>query len=397
VAVIGAGPYGLTAAIHLRRAGIRSRVFGSPMSFWHTMPAGMLLRSNWRASSMVDQHGPLSLDAFREQSGLEFGHPIPLEAFIAYGEWVQRTAVPDVDPRHVVQVGGDGDGFVVRLADGDEVIAPRVVVACGIGPFAHRPPEFEHLRPPLALHTSEAGELSRLAGRRVVVIGGGQSALETAALASGAGASVEVIARAPSIVWLRGQAVIHRLGRLGPVVYAPTDVGPLWYSRLVSQPTLFRLLSRAAQDRIARRCIRPAGSHWLRARLGDVPVTLGRTVTRALPVDGGAELELDDGSRRLVDHVLLGTGFRVDIARYGILDPDLLRRIRRVDGYPVLGDGLESSVSGLHFFGAPAAWSFGPIMRFVSGTWFSGRRLAAYAAREVAAGHGGRVGMKAAA
>jgi hypothetical protein len=93
------------------------------------------------------------------------------------------------------------------------------------------------------------------------------------------------------------------------------------------------------------------------------------------------ELTLDDGLHRTVDHVLLGTGFRVDLARYGLLDDALLGAVRRVNGYPVLGRGLESSVAGLHFLGAPSSWSFGPIMRFVSGSWFSGQALAAQIAR----------------
>ena len=43
--------------------------------------------------------------------------------------------------------------------------------------------------------------------------------------------------------------------------------------------------------------------------------------------------------------------------------------------YDELAAGLESSVQGLHFLGAPAAWSFGPLMRFVSGTGYTARAL----------------------
>ena len=251
-----------------------------------------------------------------------------------------------------------------------------MVIACGIARFAARPPVFDGLDAPLVSHTSEVADLAAFAGTSVAVIGGGQSALETAALLAEAGAATEVIIRSHDVVWLRGHAVKKRLGRLGPVVYAPTDVGPLWYSRLVSQPNLFTRLPRDSQQRIAQRCIRPAGSHWLRARLAGTPLTFGRTVTRAEPLAGRVELTLDDGSHRTIDHVLLGTGFRVDLTRYGLLDADLLGAVQRVNGYPVLGRGLESSVAGLHFLGAPAAWSVGPIVRFVSGSWFSGQALA---------------------
>jgi hypothetical protein len=57
--------------------------------------------------------------------------------------------------------------------------------------------------------------------------------------------------------------------------------------------------------------------------------------------------------------------------------------VRRVGGYPILGRGFESSIPGLHFLGAPAAWSFGPTMRFVSGSWYAARQLAARARKTV--------------
>ena len=72
---------------------------------------------------------------------------------------------------------------------------------------------------------------------------------------------------------------------------------------------------------------------------------------------------------------MLGTGYQVDIDRYAFLPPELLAQVHRRDGYPVLGAGFESSVPGLHFVGAPAALSFGPLMRFVCGTWAAARGL----------------------
>ena len=129
------------------------------------------------------------------------------------------------------------------------------------------------------------------------------------------------------------------------------------------------------QRRIASRCIRPAGSSWLRPRLAGVVLTLGRTVVSATGMGDCVRLALDDGTQRWVDHVLLATGYRVDVTRYGFLAPDLVQKVRCVEGYPDLGAGFESSVPGLHFLGAPAARSFGPLMRFVSGTWYAAPTL----------------------
>jgi len=159
-------------------------------------------------------------------------------------------------------------------------------------------------------------------------------------------------------------------------MFAPAEVGPAGLSRLVELPGWYRRLPRALQDRFAMRSLRPAGAAWLIPRLHDVPMTTGAAVTAAEPVDGHVRLTLNDGSERRVDHVLLATGFRVDIGRYPFLSDDLLRAVRQVDGYPCLSRTFESSVPGLYFLGAPAAWSFGPLMRFVAGTSWSARALA---------------------
>jgi len=381
VAVIGAGPHGLSAATHLRRAGVRAQVFGAPMGFWKSMPRGMLLRSNMSATNMIEPAGPLSLAAFAQVTGAELEQPVPLSDFIDYGSWVARTAAPGIDARTVPGVERVAGGFSLALDDGARVSAQRVVVACGIAPFERMPAGYEHLPADRVSHTAHHRDLATFAGRRVTVVGGGQSAFECATLLrEGGAAQVELLVRAPAIVWLRGHGVKKALGRLGPIVYAPTDVGPLWYSRLVAVPDLFRRIPRRGQTRIARRSIRPACSYFVRVRLAEVRVSTGVEVVGAQVESDALRVSLSDGSVRVVDHLMFGTGYRVDVRRYGFLGDGVLADLRRVDGYPVLRRGLESSVPGLHFVGAPAAWSFGPIMRFVSGSWYAGRAVA----REIA-------------
>ena len=374
IAVIGAGPHGLAAAAHLRRRGVETRVFGDPMSFWRSMPAGMLLRSSRTASSISDHDGPLSLDSYREATGRHLRSPIPLDDFVEYGVWAQGQAVPDVDRRRVTAVRRDRDGFALTLDDGEAVRVARVAVAAGIAPFAHKPALTRHLPRELSTHTSEHRDLSRFRGQRVLVVGGGQSALESAALMHEAGADVEVVARASNVNWLHGGKYQRRLGRLAPLLYAPTDVGPMGISRVVAAPNLFRRLPRSFQEPMAHRAIRPAGAEWLLGRLRDVPIRLGRSLEAVSPRGDGLRVVTDDGSVRLVDHLMTGTGYRVDVARYSFLG-DLATRVRSEHGYPVLRAGLESSVPGLHFLGAPAALSFGPVMRFVSGGWYASETL----------------------
>lgn len=383
VAVIGAGPHGVSAAVHLRRAGIRAHLFGEPMSFWRTMPEGMCLRSNLRATNMVEHEGPLSIARYEADTGSRLEQPVPLERFLDYGSWVVNRAVPDVDRRYVTRLERTSNGFALTLSDGERVTAGRVVLAAGIAPFARVSEAFAHVLGDRTSHTAEHRDLSAFAGQRIAVVGGGQSAFESAVLLSERGAAnVEILVRRPEVVWLRGHAVIHRLGRLGPVLYAPTDVGPLWYSRLVSVPALFRRLPRRTQDRIAQRSIRPACAHFVRVRLdGHVTLTTDVRVVDAAEHGDGLLLRLSDGSTREIDHLMFGTGYAVDFARYPFLAEDIRSGVRSVNGFPVLRPGLETSIPGLHVAGAPAAWSFGPIMRFVSGSWYGGRAIARAIAR----------------
>jgi hypothetical protein len=376
VVIIGAGPYGLAAAARLRELpGLEVRTIGDPMQFWRDMPKGMLLRSAWEACHIGYPSGALTLDRFQAASGSAFGKPVPREAFVDYGDWFQAQAVPGVEHGRVASVARSAGRFEVTLEDSATIEAERVVVAAGIGPFAWWPPEFSGLSSEFVSHSSEHTDLSRFAHQSVLVVGGGQSALESAALMHEANAQVEVVARAPRIVWLHGGVVQRKLGRAKPLMYAQTDVGPAGISRIVANPSLFRRLPRPVQERMAHRAIRPAGARWLVARLAGVPITTGRSVTRVARAGDMVEVFLDDGSTRRVDHVLLGTGYRVDVAKYDFLSEEILEGVQRVGGYPVVGPGFESSVAGLHFLGAPAAWSFGPIMRFVSGSWFAAREL----------------------
>lgn len=376
VSVIGAGPYGLSAAAYLRAAGVEARVFGEPMAFWENqMPVGMCLRSNWGASHIADPKQELTLDAYCRQNGSHISKPIPLERFVDYGRWYQSQAVRDLERRNVLNIDLDARGFKVVMADGEEFTARRVVVAAGISAFAARPAEFAGIPSALASHTSEHNNLRKFKGRRVAVLGAGQSALESAALLNEAGIQVEVIARKKTLNWVGLHAKLHHLGVLSKMLYSTRDVGPAGISRLVAMPHLFRRFPRDFQDRAAYRAIRPAGAGWLQSRISGLPITLGRKVVAATVAGSELRLRLDDGTERLVDHALLATGFRVDVSRYPFLSQSLSKQLETVGGFPVLRRGLESSIPGLHFVGKPAAWSFGPLLGFVSGAEFASNEL----------------------
>jgi lysine/ornithine N-monooxygenase len=375
VAVVGAGPYGLAVAAHLRAHETDIRVFGEPMAAWAEMPRGMLLRSPFHASTISDPDGSLTLTAYEAALGRTLDRPIPVEDFIAYGRWFCDQAVPDLDRRRVTRVDRRSDAFVLTLEDGEELRARRVVVATGLLDAAARMPELAALDGGTVSHTSELRDPASFAGRRVLVVGGGQSATESAALLQEAGATVEVLMRAPAVNWLDRSGRLHR-SRLRPLLYPDTDVGPPVLNRIINHPRLFRSFPYDTQCWIAYRSIRPAAAGWLRPRLADVTVTCGRRLETAVPDGDEIVVRLDDGTSRRVDHVMQGTGYRLDVRAHPLLAPGLAARIRARDGYPVLGLGYESSVPGLHFVGALSAVSLGPVMRFVSGTWATGPAVA---------------------
>jgi FAD-dependent urate hydroxylase len=380
VIVLGAGPYGLGAGAHLRQIkGLAVKVFGEPMSFWkNQMPAGMLLRSSWEASHLWDPKREFTLRAYQKASGSRVPAPVSLEQFVDYGLWFQQQALPDLDRRKVESVEKDSSSFRVTTGDGEVVKSRRVVVASGIFPFARRPSEFDGLPSSLVSHASEHSNLARFKGQRIVVVGGGQSALESGALLHEAGAEVEIIIRTPRVKWLGWKKRIQSLGPVSKLFYSWTDVGPAGISKVVSLPRLLQQFPRSTQDRLRIRSVRPAGAYWLLARLKNVPLTTGHSISSAAEAGGRIRLRLDDGSERTADHVLLGTGYRVDVSKYAFLAPNIVEDLRRTSGYPQLGPGFESSVPGLHFLGAPAAWSYGPLMNFVSGTRYTGNALSKY-------------------
>ena len=127
---------------------------------------------------------------------------------------------------------------------------------------------------------------------------------------------------------------LHRLGPVSKTLYSKHDIGPIGISRLVAYPNLMYHIPLWAKDPIRKRAVRAAGAPWLIPRLRGVTITTSRSVVSAAEVDGEVQLKLDDGTERRVDHVLLGTGYRVDISKYEFLCESVLKDIERLDGYP---------------------------------------------------------------
>src|SRR2546428_13351017 len=114
---------------------------------------------------------------------------MPAEAFIDYACWFKERAVPHVDETYVSSIQRDGDHFLLMLEDGRELHSASVVMATGLRDYAHRLECHDRWPAELVSHSCEHHDLRGFGGKRVVVIGGGQSAIEYAALLHEVGAA----------------------------------------------------------------------------------------------------------------------------------------------------------------------------------------------------------------
>jgi FAD-dependent urate hydroxylase len=376
VLVVGAGPYGLSAAAHLQHAGADVAVFGDPMEFWREdMPQRMFLRSAVRSSSISAPVSGLMLGDYWREAGSPRSDPVSREDFVSYGAWFLAQTTRDADRRYVTNIVPNASTFDVTLEDGSSLTSRRVVMATGIRGYAHVPNEFQELNGAVS-HTSQHTSFGEFAGKRVMVVGSGQSALESAALLLEAGAEVEIVARAEKLFWLPDPRRLGLARRLWQTAAAPpTDVCPPGWAWIAAAPGFVRFAPREPKSVLDVRCLRRAGAHWLRPRLEGVRLSLGTSIT-SVSNDGEAlYVQLSHGSTRTIDHLMLGTGYRVDVARQSFL-AGCRERLRVEQGYPVLRTGFESSIRGLHFIGATAARTYGPITRFVVGTSYVAPALA---------------------
>ncbi len=203
VAIIGAGPYGLSIAAHLKALGVDFRIFGHPMHTWLAhMPKGMRLKSEGFASCLYDPDSTFTLEAYCKEKGIPYsdiGLPVPLEVFAAYGLEFQRRFVPELEPNLVTSLRRSAEGFQIGLDDGRRLSARRVVMAVGLTHYENMPPLLAALGENFATHSARHNTVDQFKGREVVVVGAGASALDLAALLHQAGAKVQVVARKPAI------------------------------------------------------------------------------------------------------------------------------------------------------------------------------------------------------
>ena len=361
--VVGAGPYAYSAAAFARDNGIDTHVVGRPMAFWRDqMPADMFLRSGpgWH----LDGSGKYTFEAFFEAKGLrpEELDPIPLAVFLDYTEWFRECMSLEVDERMVTDLTRPDGDFVATLGDGSTITAEKVLAAPGIRYFVNLPEWYANVPPTRRAHTSELVSFDGLAGARVVVIGGRQSAYEWAALLCDHGAEqVHVVHR-------------HPTPRFAKVSWAFVD---RYVDQTLAQRGWWRRLPAVEQQAIAGefwRVGRLTLEPWLVPRLAPDVVT-SHPECAVVDVAVGEQdvtLTLSDSTALTADHVAFASGYKADLARVPYLS-GVLDRVATSDGFPDLSEGFETSLAGLYMTGFASTRDFGPFYGFTKGCPSSAR------------------------
>lgn len=386
VVIIGAGPYGLSIAAHLRERGIEFRIFGSALRSWRSqMPKDMFLKSEGFASNLYDPHGQFTLERFCNDNGLSYAHhdsPVPIETFSAYGVAFQQRFVGDLEDELVTALRRVPDGFQLTLDNGEMLTARRVIVAVGLSDFRQIPTELAGLPPEVFSHSAEHHDLSGFKDRDVSVIGGGSSALDVVASLRSCGAHARLVARRPALKW--NMPVKHPWRRW----YPNSGLGGGWRNAFFEHaPMIFRHLPQETRMDIVRRWLGPAGGWPTRRTVEQGPVLLGQTLRSAEYRNGRVQLRLSGrgGEETIIatDHVIAATGYKVDLRRLCFLGKEFQTELRTAEHTPILSPNFESSVPDLYFVGLAAANTFGPVMRFLLGARYTARRLTRHLSQPV--------------
>jgi len=384
VAIVGAGPYGLSLAAHFSERGVPFYIFGRPMDSWLAhMPRGMLLKSDGFASNLYDPDGAFTLKRFCAERGIEYadaGLPVRLDTFSAYGLAFGERMVPELKDRTVVRIERLPAGFRLVADDGNAVTTRRVVLAVGITHFEHIPASLAHLPPDLLSHSFRHHDLDAFRYRSVAVIGGGSSAIDLAGLLHDSGARVQLVARRTSLRF-HSKPPDRPRPRWQRIRHPSSGLGPGLRSRFFADfPGAFHYLPERLRVEAVRRTLGPSGGWFSKKKVIDrVPLLLGHRIEGAKAEDHKVRLCLRSvsGARReiMAEHVIAATGYQVDLTRLTFLSGEIRSLIQTAAGSPVLSATFESSVPGLFFVGLAAANSFGPVMRFAFGAGFAARTI----------------------
>lgn len=387
ITIVGAGPYGLSIAAHLKHLGLRFRIIGSPMHTWRThMPKGMHLKSAGLSATLFDPEHKFRLKDYCRQNNIPYedeGLPISLELFTKYGIAFQQQFAPHLEEAKVVKMEKLRDGFELTLDNGDQFTSGKVILAVGIDYFRYTPAALKSLNERHYSHSSQHHELSHFAGKKVAIIGSGSSAIDMAVLLNEIGAKPTLLARRSTLNFNQKEGRVR--GLLSRILAPMSGLGPGWQNLLcASAPGLFRYLPAQARIRIAKNFLGPSGAWFIQERLNKVPIILGQHLILAHSLADKASLRFIDRNGKTsemeVDHVIAATGYKASLEGIHFLSQGIRKEIHLIGNTPRLNRHFESSVRGLYFAGPSTVNNFGPLMRFALGAGYSSKIISRHLA-----------------
>ena len=358
--LVGAGPFGLSMAAYLKHKNVEHLHVGSSMDYWkNNMPKKMYLRS------ACDWH----LDPFNENTILQYletkqlkqadVEPLALDFYLGYTDWFQEQQKISPLEVWINRLDHEENHFNVFFNDGKTIQAEKVILAVGLRYFKNFPEPYSSMFPiERSHHTAEFVDFKSLKDKRVLIIGGRQSAFEWAGL-----------------IHEEGAKNIHLSYRHATPVFVPSDwtwVNPL-LDAMVDNPGWFRNLSQEEKDTVAKRM-------WAEGRLKLEPWLSKRIIKESIhlhpqtTVTGCEELPtkelqitLSDNTSLLIDHIILATGYKVETAHLPLIaNGNMANELKTKNGFPELDVSFQTSIPNLYITGFPAAQDFGPFFGFTA-------------------------------
>ena len=356
--VIGAGPYGIATAAYAKYLGVPVTVVGKTLDFWKTnMPRGMFLRSgpDWH----LDARDVATFKAYCNMRGRTPSQvkPVPLDTFLDYASWFMGQYDLTPHPAFVTHLARSNGTFTATLDDGSQIRADRVVLSLGFAWFKHYPSELVTTLPAGSYtHTCDMVDFEFLRNKRVLIVGGRQSAFEWAALVREKGADQIY--------------VTHRHA-------TPQFTEPDWswvqpmVRRTLKDHGWWRRLTEEEKEKI-RKDFWAVGRLTLEAWLGprvdqpNIHIHEHTTIVAARTLaDGTYEISLDDKTTVHVHHIILATGYAPNMQNVAFLDrTTILHELQTLNGTPKLDTEFQTTLPNLYVTGLAAVQDFGPFFGF---------------------------------
>lgn len=358
--IIGAGPFGLSLAAHLKHIGADHLVVGKPMEFWKkNMPDGMYLRSDLSWHLDADEIYTMKAFIYSEGISMNSAEPVSLEFYLNYTKWFTEQTKPNIHEAYVRKLTKIDGGFVAELDDNSIIEAKNVVIAIGMQYFINQPVELIKLLPTGRYsHTCETIDFNKFNNKRILIIGGRQSAFEWAALLNEKNTAHIHISYRHSTPEFKAA----NWSWVEDIVNNMNDT-PAWFSKLSEEEKEAYRIRLWSEGRLK---IEP----WLEKRINSKNITL-HPKTNIVKTEKGNDhsisILLSDDSSFEVDHIILATGYKVDMDKMSFIDASLLKSIQHANGIPILDSHFQSNLTGLYFTGINASFSFGPFFGFTIG------------------------------